>query len=95
MFKLQFTPEGYVFIRRDICKVSGVTAVGETPEKGLNQKTKELSVARPGAKKKLDTQYFVAESLNLSYNTMEPTVSQRKTDESKLIGKYDIVFICL
>lgn len=71
---------------RDICKVSGVTAVGETPEKGLNQKTKELSVARPGAKKKLDTQYFVAESLNLSYNTMEPTVSQRKTDESKLTG---------
>lgn len=58
----------------EVKKVTVVTSVGETPDKRQNQ----------NQQKKMDTQCIVAESLNLSYHTVEDTDSKQKTSESKV-----------
>lgn len=65
----------------DTREVSGVTTVGETPEK--RQKSKKL-MANVGADKKSESQYFVAESQRSSLNAVEQTESKRTIEESKL-----------
>lgn len=57
----------------ELKKVTAVTSVGETPDKRQHQ----------NQQKKMDTQCIVAESLNLSYNTVEDTASKQKMSESK------------
>ncbi|KAJ0000411.1 hypothetical protein NQD34_012253 [Periophthalmus magnuspinnatus] len=59
----------------NIRQVSGVLAVGETPEKRLNSKNS-------GTERK--SQYFVPESQNISLYAMEHTESKRTIEESKL-----------
>lgn len=62
-------------------EVSGVTAVGETPEK--KQKSKN-SMQNIGAEKKSESQFIVAESQRSSLNAVEQTESKRTVEESKL-----------
>lgn len=58
-------------------EVSGVTAVGETPEK-------KKSLPNVGAEKKKESQFIVAESQRSSLNAVEQTQSKRLVEESKL-----------
>lgn len=62
----------------DIREISGVTAVGETPEKKPNKKN---PVPNLETEKKMDTPFFVSKSLNSSCNTVE---SKRKMDDAKM-----------
>ncbi|XP_062278474.1 nibrin isoform X2 [Scomber scombrus] len=71
--------------RTELCEVSRVTTVGETPEKRPNQKTSQLGRSTLTAQK-IATQFIVADTMSSSFNTVENTDSQRKKPESKLIG---------
>lgn len=62
-------------------EVTGVTAVGETPEK--RQKSKN-SMPNVGERKNLESQFIVAESQRSSLNAVERTESKRMVEESKL-----------
>ncbi|XP_044065318.1 nibrin isoform X2 [Siniperca chuatsi] len=69
----------------ELCKVTGVTAVGETPEKKQNQNAGQLCGSKPVAKKTA-TQCIVADTMRSLFNTVENTDSQRKKPESKPTG---------
>lgn len=72
----------YLFIRTEPCEVTGLTAVGETPEK---KQTSQLRGSKP-AEQKTATQCIVADTMSSSFNTVENTNSQRKKPESKPTG---------
>lgn len=72
----------YLFIRTQQSKVTGVMAVGETPEKKQNQNASQLRGSKLVAQKTA-TQCVVADTMSSSFNTVENTDSQRKT---KLTG---------
>lgn len=65
----------------DTRDVSGVMAVGETPEK--KQKSKH-SLTNVGAENKTESQYVVAESQRSSLDAVEQTEPKRTIEESKL-----------
>lgn len=65
-----------------LCEVTGVTAVGETPEKKRNQNGSQLRGSKPVAQK-TTTQCIVADTMSSSFNAVENTDSQRKKPESK------------
>ncbi|XP_037641123.1 nibrin isoform X1 [Sebastes umbrosus] len=65
-----------------LCEGTGVTAVGETPEKKQNQNSSQLRGSKPVAQK-TTTQCIVADTMSSSFNTVENTDSQRKKPESK------------
>ncbi|XP_053182770.1 nibrin [Scomber japonicus] len=71
--------------RTELCEVSRVTTVGETPEKRPNQNTSHLGRSTPTAQKTAN-QFVVADTMSSSFNTVENTDSQRKKPESKLTG---------
>lgn len=62
--------------------VSGVMAVGETPEKKQNKNSCQLSGSKPIAQKTA-THCVVPDTMRSSLNTVENTESQRKKSESK------------
>ncbi|XP_035528315.1 nibrin isoform X1 [Morone saxatilis] len=66
----------------ELSEVTGVTAVGETPEK---KQTSQLRGSKPEAQKTA-TQCFVADTMRSSFNTVENTDSQRRKPESKMTG---------
>ena len=66
------------FARSAPCDVTGVTAVGETPEK--KQDGSKVMAERTSAPS------IVAETMSSSYNTAQNTNSQRKKPESKPTG---------
>lgn len=74
-----------LFIRTELCEVSRVTTVRETPEKRPNQNTSQLGRSTPTAQKTAN-QFIVADTMSSSFNTVENTDSQRKKPESKLTG---------
>ncbi|XP_075965409.1 nibrin [Anarhichas minor] len=67
----------------ELCEGTGVMAVGETPERQLNQTSSRLRGSRPDAKK-TTTQCVVPDTMSLSFNTVENTDSQ--TMKSKPTG---------
>ncbi|XP_078109067.1 nibrin [Sander vitreus] len=67
----------------ELCKGTGVTAVGETPENKLNHNISQLRGSKPVASLKTTTQCIVADTMSSSFNTVENTASQRKKPESK------------
>ncbi|KAM9353959.1 nibrin [Symphorus nematophorus] len=66
-----------------LSEVTGVTAVGETPEKKQNQNAGQLHGSKPAAQK-MATQCVVADTVSSSFNTVENTDAQRKKPDSKL-----------
>ncbi|TKS82052.1 Nibrin Nijmegen breakage syndrome protein 1 -like protein [Collichthys lucidus] len=69
---------------RPLTELSRVT-VGETPEKKQNQNTSQLRGSKPVAPKTA-SQCIVADTMSVSFNTVEDTYSQRKKPESKPTG---------
>ncbi|KAI3361039.1 hypothetical protein L3Q82_013236 [Scortum barcoo] len=65
--------------RPELCEVTGVTAVGETPEK---KQTSQLCGSRPAGQWSA-TRRIVADTMSSSFSTVENTDSQRKKPESK------------
>ncbi|XP_041798126.1 nibrin [Chelmon rostratus] len=63
--------------------VTGVTAVGETPEKRQNQEACQLRGSKPIAQKAAD-ECVMADTASVLFNTAENKDSQRKKPESKL-----------
>ncbi|TMS11406.1 Nibrin [Larimichthys crocea] len=63
----------------------GDCQVGETPEKKQNQNTSQLRGSKPVAPKTA-SQCIVADTMSVSFNTVEDTYSQRKKPESKPTG---------
>ncbi|KAM9309076.1 nibrin isoform 2-T2 [Pholidichthys leucotaenia] len=63
-------------------KVTGVTTVGETPEKAKSQSASQLCGSSVRAQK-TNTLGFVAETVSSSFNTAESKDSQRKKPDSK------------
>ncbi|XP_059194334.1 nibrin isoform X2 [Centropristis striata] len=66
-----------------LSEVTGMTAVGETPEKKQNQTASQLRGFKPAAQK---IECVVSDTMKSSFNTVENTDSQRKKPESKLTG---------
>lgn len=64
-------------------EVTGLIAVGETPEKKQNENGCQLRGSKPVAQKTA-TQCIVADTMRSSFNTVENTDSQRKKPESKV-----------
>uniref|UniRef100_UPI0037E95056 nibrin n=1 Tax=Semicossyphus pulcher TaxID=241346 RepID=UPI0037E95056 len=65
--------------RTELCDVTGVTAVGETPEK---KPTSQLRGSKP-VELKTTSQCIVAETMSSSFKTVESTDSLRKKPESR------------
>ncbi|KAM6995096.1 nibrin [Tautogolabrus adspersus] len=65
--------------RTERCVVTGVTAVGETPEK---KQSSQFGGSKPEAQKKT-SQCVVDDTMSSSFNTFEKTDSERKRPESK------------
>lgn len=63
-----------------LCEVTGVTAVGETPEKKQNHGSKFTAQTTA-------TQCIVADTMSSSLNTAENTNLQRNKPESKVTGE--------
>lgn len=66
--------------------MTGVMAVGETPEKKQNQNTSQLHGSMEVVAQKTATQCVVADTMSSSFNAVENTNSQRKKPVSKLTG---------
>ncbi|XP_070768184.1 nibrin [Enoplosus armatus] len=67
--------------KTELCEVTGVTAVGETPERKRN--ASKLRGSKPVAQETA-SQCVVADTMSSSFNTVKSTDSQRKKPESKL-----------
>lgn len=76
----------YLFIRTQQSKITGVMAVGETPEKKQNQNTSQLELITH----RTATHCVVADTMSSSFNAVENTNSQRKKPDSKLTGTFMI-----
>lgn len=73
------------FTRLQHSTVTGVTAVGETPEKKQNQNASRHHGPKLAAQK-MDTQRDVADTMRASCSTVQNTDSQRKKPEPKPSG---------
>ncbi|XP_008285978.1 nibrin [Stegastes partitus] len=73
--------------RVKVCEVSGVAAVGETPEKQQNQNSDRFRGSKLAAQNTTTSQCVVAETMSSSFNTTEN--SQRKKPESRLTAAGD------
>ncbi|XP_071385351.1 nibrin [Centroberyx affinis] len=69
----------------ELSEVTGVMAVGETPEKRQNRNTSQLGQSRSSAQE-MGTTSVVADTMSSSLTTGEKTGLQRKKPESKLQG---------
>lgn len=72
-----------------VSEVTGVTSVGETPEKKPHQYASQLRVISLVAQK-TTTQCIVDETMSSSLTTAANAESQKKKSESKLAGESEI-----
>lgn len=72
--------------RSELCKVTGVTAVGETPEKKQNHSSNHPGGSRV-VPESMSAQCVVADTMSSSLNAVDNTNSQRKKPESKLTAE--------
>ncbi|KAM9852392.1 nibrin [Aulostomus maculatus] len=71
--------------RTEQCEVTGVTAVGETPEKKQNYNASQLCRAEASAER-MSSQFIVADTIRSSFSAAENKDSQRKEPASKPTG---------
>ncbi|KAM7420793.1 hypothetical protein PAMA_015153 [Pampus argenteus] len=71
--------------RKELCEVTGVTAVGETPEKRPNSNASHLGRPKPGAQK-TTSQCIGADTMSSSFNTVANTDLKKNKAEFKLTG---------
>ncbi|XP_071325848.1 nibrin [Trachinotus anak] len=69
--------------RPERCEVTGLTAVGETPEKKQKENTSQHQGSKVIAERG-SAQCIVADTMNSSFNAVDSTESLRKKPESKL-----------
>ncbi|XP_054903415.1 nibrin [Poeciliopsis prolifica] len=71
--------------RMEACRVTGLAAVGETPEEKQNQKAAQLPGSKPAAQKST-RELIVEETMSSSFSAADNTDSQRRKPDHKPKG---------